>query len=135
MGWSDMFDFLESCWNGVCSCSEAVYDHVTEYPKTYLTVAVGVATGGVGLAFAPAIAAAAGGAGLLGATATTGTAISTLSGAALTNASLAALGGGALAAGGGGMAAGTVAVTVGTGVVGTVTTAGVSVVVEKISNS
>ncbi len=40
-------------------------------------------------------------------TASTGTAISTLSGAALTNATLAALGGGALAAGGGGMALGT----------------------------
>jgi hypothetical protein len=39
-------------------------------------------------------------------TASTGTAIATLSGAAATNAALAALGGGALAAGGGGMAAG-----------------------------
>ena len=41
-------------------------------------------------------------------TASTGTAISTLSGAAATNAILAALGGGSLAAGGGGMALGTV---------------------------
>lgn len=41
-------------------------------------------------------------------TASTGTAISTLSGVALTNATLAALGGGSLAAGGGGMALGTV---------------------------
>lgn len=41
-------------------------------------------------------------------TASTGTAISTLSGAAATNATFAALGGGSLAAGGGGMAAGTV---------------------------
>lgn len=40
-------------------------------------------------------------------TASTGTAIGTLSGAALTNATLAALGGGALAAGGGGVALGT----------------------------
>lgn len=40
-------------------------------------------------------------------TATTGTAISALSGAAATNAALAWLGGGAIAAGGGGMAAGT----------------------------
>lgn len=40
-------------------------------------------------------------------TASTGTAISTLSGAAATNATLAALGGGSLAAGGGGMALGT----------------------------
>lgn len=39
-------------------------------------------------------------------TASTGTAISALSGAAATNAALAWLGGGALAAGGGGMAAG-----------------------------
>lgn len=42
------------------------------------------------------------------ATASTGTAISTLSGAAATNATLAWLGGGSLAAGGGGMALGTV---------------------------
>ena len=41
------------------------------------------------------------------ATASTGTAISSLSGAAATNATLAWLGGGSLAAGGGGMAAGT----------------------------
>lgn len=40
-------------------------------------------------------------------TASTGTAISTLSGAAATNATLAALGGGAISAGGGGMALGT----------------------------
>ena len=40
-------------------------------------------------------------------TASTGTAIATLSGAALTNATLAALGGGAIAAGGGGIALGT----------------------------
>lgn len=42
-------------------------------------------------------------------TASTGTAISTLSGVAATNATLAALGGGSLAAGGGGMAAGAAA--------------------------
>ena len=40
-------------------------------------------------------------------TASTGTAISSLSGVAATNATLAALGGGSLAAGGGGMALGT----------------------------
>lgn len=45
------------------------------------------------------------------ATASTGTAISTLSGAAATNAILAWLGGGSLAAGGGGVAAGTVVLT------------------------
>jgi hypothetical protein len=48
-----------------------------------------------------------GGIGML-ATASTGTAIGTLSGAAATNATLAWLGGGSLAAGGGGMAAGAV---------------------------
>lgn len=77
--------------------------------KTLLVIAGTIATGGVAFVAAPAIAAAAGGAGLLGA-ASTGTAISTLSGAALTNASLAAVGGGALAAGGGGMLAGTTVV-------------------------
>ena len=46
-------------------------------------------------------------AGIIGATAGTGTAISGLSGAALTNATLAWIGGGTLASGGGGMAAGT----------------------------
>jgi len=45
--------------------------------------------------------------GMIGATAGTGTAISGLSGAALTNATLAWIGGGTLASGGGGMAAGT----------------------------
>lgn len=55
-----------------------------------------------------------GGTGVLGNTATTGVAISSLSGAAATNASLAALGGGALSVGGGGMALGT-AVVAGTG--------------------
>lgn len=44
-------------------------------------------------------------------TASTGTAISSLSGVAATNAATAWLGGGALAAGGGGMAAGTVVLT------------------------
>ena len=52
-------------------------------------------------------AAAYGGVGML-ATASTGTAIGTLSGAAATNATLAWLGGGSLAAGGGGMAAGAI---------------------------
>ena len=45
-------------------------------------------------------------------TASTGTAISTLSGAAATNATLAALGGGSIASGGGGMAAGAAALNV-----------------------
>lgn len=50
--------------------------------------------------------------------ASTGTAISTLSGAALTNATLAAIGGGALAAGGGGIALGTTMLGVATAGVG-----------------
>jgi hypothetical protein len=83
-----------------------VKDCIVENPgKTLLVVGVTVATGGLALAAAPTIAAAAGGSGLLGA-ASTGTAISTLSGAALSSASLASIGGGALAVGGGGMAAG-----------------------------
>ncbi len=60
---------------------------------------------GVGVAAAGPIACWIGGAGILG-TASTGTAISTLSGVALSNASLAALGGGAVAAGGLGVAGG-----------------------------
>ena len=66
-------------------------DFVKENPvKT--AVAVGVATGGAGYVAAPAIAASIGAAGALGA-ASTGTAISTLKGIALTNASLAKIGG------------------------------------------
>jgi hypothetical protein len=98
-----MFDFIGE------TISSAI-DTVVENPfKTLAAVAVTIGTGGLALAYAPAIAGAAGGTGLLGA-ASTGTAISTLSGAALTNASLAAFGGGAVAAGGGGMALGTTVV-------------------------
>jgi hypothetical protein len=57
--------------------------------------------GGAALTFATSIA------GMIGATASTGTAIASLSGAAAANATLAWLGGGTLAAGGGGVAAGT----------------------------
>ena len=58
-------------------------DVVVENPgKTLLVVGATVATGGLALVAAPTVAAAAGGAGLLGA-ASTGTAISSLSGAAL----------------------------------------------------
>ncbi len=57
--------------------------------------------GGTALAFATSIA------GMVGATAGTGTAIASLSGAAAANATLAWLGGGTLVAGGGGVAAGT----------------------------
>ena len=69
--------------------------------QTALTGVVGGIAGGVAAGFG-----AFGGAGLL-ATASTGTAISTLSGAAATNATLAWFGGGSLAAGGFGIAGGT----------------------------
>jgi hypothetical protein len=64
---------------------------------------------GVGVVAAGPIACLLGSTGLLGA-ASTGTAISSLTGVALTNASLAAIGGGAVAAGGAGVAAGTAVV-------------------------
>ena len=88
-----------------------------------------ILTGGLAWTFAPVIAAAAGSAGLLGATATAGTTISSLTGIALSNASLAALGGGALSVGGAGMAGGTVVITaVGTGAGAVISTAGAVVV-------
>ena len=71
--------------------------------KSAASVGAGVAAGGAVAAMAPS--AALWVATTFG-TASTGTAISALSGAAATNAALAWLGGGALAAGGGGMAAG-----------------------------
>ncbi len=67
-------------------------------------------------------------AGIIGATASTGTAISGLSGAALTNATLAWIGGGTLASGGGGMAAGTALLT-------TVSATGVGIVAVGIGVS
>ncbi len=75
-------------------------------------VGFGLIGGVVGLACAPVLAATAGALGLLGATATTGVAISSLSGIALTNASLAAIGGGALSVGGAGISGGTAIITV-----------------------
>jgi polyhydroxyalkanoate synthesis regulator phasin len=65
---------------------------------------------GIGTATAAGISTAAGAYGLVGVlgAASTGTAISSLTGVAATNATLAWLGGGTLAAGGGGMAAGTI---------------------------
>ena len=72
--------------------------------KRVAEIAGGVASKGVG-AYA-AVTATTGLVGALG-TASTGTAISTLSGAAASNATLAWLGGGALAAGGGGIVVGT----------------------------
>ncbi len=113
-----MFDFIGDVLGFVVDSAEYAIDTVTENPiKTIAVVVATVGTGGLALAYAPVIATAAGGAGLLGA-ASTGTAISTLSGAALTNASLAALGGGSVAAGGLGMAGGTAVVATTGGVVG-----------------
>lgn len=92
----------------------AVGEFAEEHPVA-TSLAVNVATGGMAAwSNAGTIATMVGGTGVLGNTATTGVAISSLSGAAATNASLAALGGGALSVGGGGMALGT-AVVAGTG--------------------
>lgn len=92
----------------------AVGEFAEEHPVA-TSLAVNLATGGMtAWSNAGTIATMLGGTGVLGNTATTGVAISSLSGAAATNASLAALGGGALSVGGGGMALGT-AVVAGTG--------------------
>lgn len=92
----------------------AVGEFAEEHPVA-TSLAVNLATGGMtAWSNAGTIATILGGTGVLGNTATTGVAISSLSGAAATNASLAALGGGALSVGGGGMALGT-AVVAGTG--------------------
>ena len=98
----------------------------------YAVIGAGVlVVGGVGLVFAAPIAAAVGATGVLGA-ASTGTAITTLSGVAAENASLAALGGGALSAGGAGIAGGTVVVTGTAGIVGGAAAAGANEVAAKI---
>jgi hypothetical protein len=90
-----MFDFIDD-----------VIDSIIENPvKSLFIVGATVATGGLALAYAPAIAATIGATGILG-TAGTGATISTLTGVFLESASLAALGGGTLASGGGGMAFG-----------------------------
>lgn len=92
----------------------AVGEFAEEHPVA-TSLAVNLATGGMtAWSNAGTIATMLGGTGVLGNTATTGVAISSLSGAAATNASLAALGGGALSVGGGGMALGT-ALVAGTG--------------------
>ena len=65
-------------------------------------------------------------------TASTGTAIATLSGAAATNASLALLGGGTLAAGGGGMVLGSLILTGGTVIVAIVCTGAVMIAYHAI---
>ena len=92
----------------------AVGEFAEEHPVA-TSLAVNLATSGMAAwSNAGTIATVLGGTGVLGNTATTGVALSSLSGAAATNASLAALGGGALSVGGGGMALGT-AVVAGTG--------------------
>ena len=87
-----------------------VSDFVEEHPVATSLVLTAATGGAAAWAGAGTIAAALGSTGILGSTATTGTVISSLSGAAATNASLAALGGGALSVGGGGMAVGTAVV-------------------------
>jgi hypothetical protein len=95
----------------VGGAADRLVDAVKDNPvETAAIVAATVVTGGVAAAGAGAIASAAGAAGLLG-SASTGTAIVTLSGAALESASLAAIGGGAIAASGGGMVAGAQVIT------------------------
>ena len=92
----------------------AVGEFAEEHPVA-TSLAVNLATSGMAAwSNAGTIATVLGGTGVLGNTATTGVAISSLSGSSATNASLAALGGGALSIGGGGMALGTAVVT-GTG--------------------
>lgn len=104
--------------NDKLSCLMEYKEHY-KFDKRNLKKASTVAACSVGAAVlaipasigaAPAVAARLGIMGVLG-TASTGTAISTLSGAALESASLAAIGGGALTAGGAGMAGGVAAVT------------------------
>jgi len=85
---------------GACEFAKAELEAAK---KTALGAGAGVATGAAIVSVAPTVAMWV--ATTFG-TASTGTAISALSGAAATNAALAWLGGGALAAGGGGMAAG-----------------------------
>lgn len=85
---------------GVC---EFAKQELESAKKSVLGAGAGVATGAAIVSVAPTVAMWV--ATTFG-TASTGTAISALSGAAATNAALAWLGGGALAAGGGGMAAG-----------------------------
>ncbi len=85
------------------------------------------------LAAAPVIAASLGAAGALGTTATTGTLISGLGGAALTNASLAAIGNGALVIGGAGMAGGTAVITGAGAAAGAATGLGAKAAVSRVS--
>lgn len=116
--------------DGVAQGLDDAVDFVKENPgKAAAIVTATVVTGGVACVAAPAIATAAGGAGLLGTTAA-GVAIDTLSGAALTNASLAAIGGGSIASGGGGIVAGTVAIAKTGAAIGAVASTGVAAVTQ-----
>lgn len=116
--------------DGVAGGIDSTIDLVKENPgKSAAVAAATVATGGIAFVAAPTIAASLGAAGVLGVT-STGTAISTLSGAALTNASLAAIGGGAVAAGGGGIAAGTAVIAGSGATAGAITSTGVAVAVS-----
>lgn len=109
-----IFDLIGEGIDCVMDGVIAVGEFAEEHPVA-TSLAVNVATSGMAAwSNAGTIATVLGGTGVLGNTATTGVAISSLSGAAATNASLAALGGGALSVGGGGMALGT-AVVAGTG--------------------
>ncbi|HFC8829210.1 TPA: hypothetical protein ACFU2R_000457 [Neisseria subflava] len=110
----DIFDLVGEGIDCVMDGVIAVGEFAEEHPVA-TSLAVNLATSGMAAwSNAGTIATVLGGTGVLGNTATTGVAISSLSGAAATNASLAALGGGALSVGGGGMALGT-AVVAGTG--------------------
>jgi len=93
--------------DAIVDTCNVVSDTVSEHREAAIIVAATaatVATGGLALAFAPAIGAVVSVAGF-------GVAGGTLSGAAASSAGLAALGGGSLASGGLGMAGGTAAVT------------------------
>lgn len=113
---TDMFDSIARCADFIgeavnflgkagAAVAEEATDVVIDNPGTSVAVvATGALTGGVGLAYAPAV-------GALVSSAGFGAAGGTLSGAAASNAGLAALGGGSLASGGFGMAGGTAVVT------------------------
>jgi hypothetical protein len=123
--------FCDILCDNFCDTFESVKDVIVENPgKSLAIVAATVATGGIAMAAAPAIASSLGAAGVLGA-AGTGAEISGLSGICLSNASLAYLGGGTVAAGGGGMAGGVAAVTT----TGSITGAAVSSTVAANTGS
>ena len=95
-------NFFKKLFNRFKLFCQSIY---TKYRKPIKVVATTVVCSVTGYIFAPAFASVLGAWGFLG-KASTGIAISSLHGAALTNASLAAVGGGAISSGGGGMFAG-----------------------------